>query len=68
METLLLMSDLFDPELEMFLGSKSIEWSFVESNGLRMKKKKRIKNKKTNLTLDDPAGLISLLCLWKVWV
>lgn len=66
METLLLMSDLFDPELEMFLGSKSIEWSFVENNGLRMKKQKQ-NQKQKNSTLDDPAGLISLLCLWKVW-
>lgn len=46
METLLLMSDLFDPELEMFLGSKSIEWSFVENNGLRMKKQKQNQNQK----------------------
>ena len=32
-ETLLLMSDLFDSKLEMFLGSKCIEWSCGKNNG-----------------------------------
>lgn len=32
-ETLLLMRDLFDPKLEMFLGSKCIEWGCGKNNG-----------------------------------